>query len=150
MKFLEYIDNRQVKILNLSNNGLENIYFLSKFECLECLNINNNNLNDISTIEHCITIKEFDFSNNKINKFPNCSKMSELIVINASNNFIDSFQNIGNLNLLNHFEKLILDNNPIAKNPNFHPILSDILPNVRLSSNRSNGITNSRDYGTVN
>lgn len=91
------IKNTNLKMLNLSNNKLEEITFEGDFINLEEIRLNNNNIRIIR------------FGNKKVSKFP------KLRVLDLSNNLIENWtQSTTNCDDISNFNKLVelnLDNN---------------------------------------
>ena len=103
--------------LNLSDNNITNLSFLSDLTNIKKLNISNSNyfesmnddVIDISVLGKLHELKELDISGNRIVSLEPLIELKNLRVLNVSNNMIDSFDAI---KVMSNLEQLDISNNP--------------------------------------
>ena len=101
-----YINLPSLKVLNLSNNKIENINVLSQFkmQSLKELNLNNNEIENIDVLNNltCGRLRRINLSNNKINDIKIFSELSfcnNIEKINVMNNEIINLNILRNVKL---------------------------------------------------
>ena len=101
------LNNKEMWILDISDNKLEGIPDFSKINCSQIL-MKNNEIKNISNITSVLNMESLDFldlSNNKIEEIPNIN--NNRIYINLDNNFIDNIPEGNNYS----YENQILSGN---------------------------------------
>ena len=158
------INNRfnftNLKILDISNNQLNNIYgiqyfyklrkiilkdnSLSKIDCLDRLNdlnyinLSNNKLKflDKASLGLLPSLKTFFGDNNFLKNINSFEKYKSLELLSFNNNKIADISCLDNLNTLKNLTNLSIINNPINKIENYRKIIILNLPNLKILDNK--------------
>lgn len=96
--------------LNLGNNNLENVFFLSSFRNLEYLNLESNKFNDIIPLFELRNLKVLDLSFNRFDNLHIIRSFKKLKILNLADTGIDNIDFAKHLKLIN---KLNLSYNQI-------------------------------------
>lgn len=95
--------------LDLSNNNISNLKYISKLSNLNTLKLSNNNIKSTSGIDSLNMLMYLDLSNNDISNISSIENLEHLKSLNLSNNNVSSISSIENLNKL--YELKLSDNN---------------------------------------
>jgi len=100
--------------ININGNHLKTLSNLNleKFTKLKILNCSNNKLEDLNGISKCIYLEDLDCSNNKLKNLDNISDYFSLQKINCTSNYITDIKGISNCIFL---KTLICNYNKITK-----------------------------------
>ena len=99
---------KSIKSLNLWGLKLSDISLLSEFPFLEILSLSENQIKDLSIFKNLKYIRELYLKDNQIS----------------------DFSQIENLKYCKKLNKLVLEGNPITKNPNYPQKIIEILPQI--------------------
>ncbi len=91
---------QNVKILDLSFNGLTNISVLSHLKQLTTLRLGNNQLTDISALKHLKKLKQLDLEYNKFTDISTLRHLTKLIHLNLGRN------KLTDISVLSHLKQL--------------------------------------------
>ena len=101
-----------LEVLDLSDNGLEDIRPLSTLTKMKILDLSNNDLEELAPLYTLTNLEKLDLSSNKIADTRPLVSLKKLKVLDASDNLIE---NLAYINKLTGLTSLDLSNNPATK-----------------------------------
>ena len=147
-----------IKILNLSFNGLRDVECLQNAVNLQFLNINFNEIESLAGLAKCERLREIHAKENKIVwVHSSITKLRALTMIDFENNLIECFETVATLAANLKLELLNLTGNPITKRQSYRKNIVKILPNIKgidLNDNqvskREGGGEDDKEFGFTN
>jgi len=133
LKGIDYCTN--LRSLDLSNNNIEDIAYLSRLDKLNLLDLSYNQIKDISPIENKKSIETLYLNNNSISDISTLKTLNDITHLYLSKNRIS---NISPLNYMENLQLLYLNNNNISDIEPLSELTNIILLN--LSSNKISDI----------
>ncbi|KAI8590631.1 hypothetical protein BDZ88DRAFT_90623 [Geranomyces variabilis] len=124
--------NKELTLLNLSENALESLEGVEHLPKLLVLNVSHNQVNRISHhVANCVLLKALILNHNKIARIENLTRLTELNTIVLSHNNLSSLEGIG---ALTHLTKLSAAHNQIRVFPDLRHLPA--LKELRLNDNK--------------
>ncbi|CRG95828.1 leucine-rich repeat protein [Plasmodium gallinaceum] len=111
LNFLNFSNFENLKILNLSNNGIENLNDLKLPKKLKVLNLKNNKISSLEFLSDFLEIEKLVLDNNELKNINKIILLKKLKILRCSHNKITNLPLFQNLNLmeLNIHNNLIKD-----------------------------------------
>ncbi|CRH03828.1 leucine-rich repeat protein [Plasmodium relictum] len=100
LNFLDFSGFENLKILNLSNNGIENLNDLKLPKELKVLNVKNNKLSSIEFLSEFLEIEKIVLDNNELKNINKINLLKKLKILRCSHNKITNLPLFQNLNLM--------------------------------------------------
>ncbi|KAJ3162010.1 hypothetical protein HDU86_005708 [Geranomyces michiganensis] len=124
--------NKELTLLNLSENALESLEGVEHLPKLLVLNLSHNQVNRISHhVANCVLLKALILNHNKIARIENLTRLTELNTLVLSHNNLSSLEGIG---ALTHLTKLSAAHNQIRVFPDLRHLPA--LKELRLNDNK--------------
>lgn len=127
---------KNLKSLNISNNGLNDLWAVQFYTTLEELNITSNNITDIDLLNRLINLKVLNAAGNKFKSLSVLNNLTNLKILDLSNNDIRDVPDLKNLQSI---EILYLNNNLITDIKEIVNLNS--LKHLYLNQNSISGLT---------
>ncbi|TGZ46494.1 Serine/threonine-protein phosphatase [Temnothorax longispinosus] len=119
---------KDLTLLSLQSNRITKIENIEELKKLNELYLSENGIMCIEGIGNCPELTTLDLANNKIKKIQNMDHLENLEEFWMNNNEIEDWSTLESLKANKKLQTVYLENNPIAKDPNYRRKIMLLLP----------------------